>query len=84
MSSHTTIEDATGEMARRIAGSGAAGQVAVGYASRDVEAAADRLAHDLLRAGVAPVGRYRVEPSVGAHTGPDSFGAFWRSVEASV
>ncbi len=84
VSSHTTIEDATEEMARRIAGSGAPSQVAVGHASREVEAAADRLAHDLLRAGVAPVGRYRVEPSVGAHTGPDSFGAFWRPAEASV
>ncbi len=84
VSSQTTIEDATEEMARRIAGSGAPSQVAVGYASREVEAAADRLAHDLLRAGVAPVGRYRVEPSVGAHTGPDSFGAFWRPAEASV
>ena len=84
VSSQTTIEDATEEMARRIVGSGAPNAVAVGYASREVEAAADRLAHDLLRAGVAPVGRYRVEPSVGAHTGPDSFGAFWRSAETSV
>ena len=84
VSSHPTIEDATEEMARRIAGSGAPNQAAVGHASRDVEAAADRLAHDLLRAGVAPVGRYRVEPSVGAHMGPDSFGAFWRPAEASV
>jgi fatty acid-binding protein DegV len=83
VSSHTTIEDATEEMARRIAGSGVPSQVvAVGHASREVEAAADRLAHDLLRAGVAPVGRYRVEPSVGAHTGPDSFGAFWRPAES--
>ena len=80
----TTIEGATEEMARRIAGSGAPSHVAVGHASREVEAAADRLAHDLLRAGVAPVGRYRVEPSVGAHTGPDSFGAFWRPAETSL
>ena len=78
VSSHTSIEGATEEMARGIARSGAPSQVAVGYASREVEAAADRLAHDLLRAGVAPVGRYRVEPSIGAHTGPDSFGAFWQ------
>ena len=84
VSSHPTIEDATEAMTRRIAGSGTPSHVAVGYASREVEAAADRLAHDLLRAGVAPVGRYRVEPSVGAHTGPDSFGAFWRPAEASV
>ena len=51
--------------------------VAVGHASRGVEAAADRLAHDLLRESVGAVERYRVYPSVGAHTGPDSFGAFW-------
>ena len=84
VSSHTTIEDATEEMARRIAGSGTPSHVAVGYASREVEAAANRLAHDLLHAGVAPVERDRVEPSVGAHTGPDSFGAFWRPADASV
>ena len=84
VSSHPTIDDATEEMTRRIAGSGSPNQVTVGYASREVEAAADRLAHDLLRAGVAPVGRYRVEPSVGAHTGPDSFGGFWRPANASL
>ena len=43
----------------------------------ELEAAADRLAHDLVDAAVAAVERYRVAPSVGAHTGPDSFGAFW-------
>jgi fatty acid-binding protein DegV len=76
VSSHSTIDEATEEMARRVADC-APGQVAVGHASRDVEAAADRLAHDLLRARVRAVERYRVLPSVGAHTGPDSFGAFW-------
>ena len=51
---------------------------AVGHASRELEAAADELAHRLLAAeGVLTVERYRVGASVGAHTGPDSFGAFW-------
>jgi len=58
------------------------GWAAVGHASHEVEPAADRLAHDLLRLETFDdVERYRVTPSVGAHTGPDSFGAFWRSRE---
>ena len=52
--------------------------VAVGHAAREVEAAADELAHQLVRSSlVLAVERYRVGPAVGAHTGPDSFGAFW-------
>jgi fatty acid-binding protein DegV len=51
---------------------------AVGYAGRTLEPAADRLAHRLAAAeGVRTVERYRVGASVGAHTGPDSFGLFW-------
>jgi fatty acid-binding protein DegV len=53
------------------------GSVAVGHAARDVEHAADFLAHALLARRVDKVERYRVGPAVGAHTGPDSFGAFW-------
>jgi hypothetical protein len=49
----------------------------VGHAGPELEVAADRLAHDLVREQVAAVERYRVGPSVGAHTGPDCFGAFW-------
>jgi DegV family protein with EDD domain len=78
MSSHTSIAEATDAVARRVIASGRPGSVAVGHAGRDVEAAADRLAHDLLRAQVETVERYRVGPSVGAHTGPDSFGVFWQ------
>jgi fatty acid-binding protein DegV len=53
-------------------------RAAVGHASRELEAAADGLARRLLRTdGVASVERYRLGASVGAHTGPDSFGAFW-------
>ena len=51
---------------------------AVGYAGRAQKAAADRLAHRLADAEpVLAVERYRVGASVGAHTGADSFGAFW-------
>jgi DegV family protein with EDD domain len=55
---------------------------AVGHASVGVTAAADRLARRLDASDrVAEVERYRVGASVGAHTGPDSFGAFWWPVE---
>jgi fatty acid-binding protein DegV len=51
---------------------------AVGHAGRAVEAAANQLAHRLARSErVLAVERYRVGASVGAHTGPDSFGVFW-------
>jgi DegV family protein with EDD domain len=75
LSTHATVEEATAIMGRRIL-RGRPGLVAVGHAGAELEAAADGLAHDLVDA-VAAVERYRVTPSVGAHTGPDSFGAFW-------
>jgi fatty acid-binding protein DegV len=82
LSAHASAEDATAAMAR-IVRLHAPALVAVGHAAREVEAAADRLAHDLLRQeGVSDVERYRVSPSVGAHTGPDAFGAFWWPVVA--
>ena len=83
VSPHATVDDAIEAMGRRVAES-VPGLVAVGHASREVEAPADRLAHDLLRARVGAVERYRVLPSVGAHTGPDSFGAFWHRTAAGV
>jgi DegV family protein with EDD domain len=53
--------------------------VAVGHAGRALEQAADELAHRLERTGrVTTVERYRVGASIGAHTGPDSLGAFWQ------
>ena len=76
VSAHETLDEAADAMTRLILGA-RAGLVAVGHAGVEVEAAADRLAHDLVAASVAAVERYRVGPSVGAHTGPDSFGAFW-------
>ena len=75
LSTHATVEEATAIMGRRIL-RGRPGLVAVGHAGAELEAAADGLAHDLVEA-VAAVERYRVTPSVGTHTGPDSFGAFW-------
>ena len=52
--------------------------VAVGHAGREVEAAADDLAHRLIGSeAIQTVERYRVGASIGAHTGPDSFGMFW-------
>jgi fatty acid-binding protein DegV len=51
---------------------------AVGYAGRATETAAGQLAHRLLGTEhVLDVERYRIGAPVGAHTGPDSFGAFW-------
>ena len=76
VSAHAALDDAAETMTRRIL-SGRPGLVAVGHAGAELEAAADRLAHELVDAAVAAVERYRVAPSVGAHTGPDSFGAFW-------
>jgi len=65
------------EMLPRICGGGPPAFAAVGHAHLSLEAPAGELAERLLRAGVTEVGRYRVGPSVGAHTGPFSFGAFW-------
>jgi len=76
VSTHEALDDAAEAMTRRILRD-RPGLVAVGHAGPELEAAADRLARELLDAAVAVVERYRVTPSVGAHTGPDSFGAFW-------
>jgi fatty acid-binding protein DegV len=51
---------------------------AVGHAGRELETAADELAHALAAMErVRSVERYRVGASVGAQTGADTFGAFW-------
>jgi hypothetical protein len=69
--------DAAGAMARRI-GAARPGSVAVGYADRALEPAADSLAHAVTRTDQdVAVERYRVGASVGARTGPETFGAFW-------
>ena len=53
-------------------------QAAVGHAAAVSKPEADDLAGALADSAlVIELERYRVEPSVGAHTGPLSFGAFW-------
>ena len=64
-------------MTRLILADGPPGTVAVGHAHRATEEVADEVANRLRRAGAVGVSRYRVGPSVGAHAGPFSFGAFW-------
>jgi DegV family protein with EDD domain len=72
------LDDAAAAMARYIAEQGEGLRIAVGHAARATRPAADALAEQLARSrGVVDVSRYRVGPSVGAHTGPLSFGAFW-------
>lgn len=52
--------------------------IAVGHAHDLTAPPADELARRFAEmASVTDVLRYRVSPSVGAHTGPQSFGAFW-------
>lgn len=72
-----SVAEAVEQMAQPVLRSGA-GSVAVGHAGSEMEGAADTLAHRILGAetGLA-VERYRVGASVGAHTGPESLGAFW-------
>ena len=72
------VEEAIEIMSARVADSNASVHAAVGYAASVTEPAADRLATlvDGL-SSVVGVERYRVGASVGAHTGPLSFGVFW-------
>jgi fatty acid-binding protein DegV len=76
--SATDLDDAAESMARYIAAQGEGLSVAVGHAAGATRPAADALAEAIVRSdGAVEVIRYRVGPSVGAHTGPLSFGAFW-------
>jgi DegV family protein with EDD domain len=81
LSSHESLDEASSAMRRHITEPALPGLVAVGHAGPELEVAADRLAHELVHESVAAVERYRVGPSVGAHTGPDCFGAFWWPAE---
>lgn len=55
-------------------------RVAVGFADRQAAPLADALEAAIVDApNVIEVVRYRVGPSVGAHTGPGTVGAFWFS-----
>lgn len=79
LGSARSAHDAAGLMARTIAAAGDGLRVGVGWSDESSIAVADELA-DLLAAAseVDEVLRYRVGPSVGAHTGPGTAGAvFW-------
>lgn len=72
------LPDAAAAMARHLSAQGDGLRVAVGHAAASTAAAADALADGLGRSGtVSEVIRYRIGPSIGAHTGPQCFGAFW-------
>jgi len=73
-----SVSEAVEEMARCVLRSGTRVSAAVGHAGREMEAAADALAHRILgKKNVPAVERYRVGASVGAHTGTESLGVFW-------
>ncbi len=70
--------EAVGVMVAQILAASRPIRVAVGHAAAVSKPAADDLAGALADSAlVIELERYRVEPSVGAHTGPLSFGAFW-------
>jgi fatty acid kinase fatty acid binding subunit len=71
-----SLDHAAETMALHVLSQGTPIGIAVGYAASSTARAADRLAA-ALSVRAEPVMRYRVGPSVGAHTGPLSFGAFW-------
>jgi len=73
-----TVEQATRTMAAHIRSHPGPLHVAVGYADASLAGPAEDLAATLeVCEIVSDVRRYRVGPSVGAHTGGNSFGAFW-------
>jgi fatty acid kinase fatty acid binding subunit len=71
-----SLDEAAEIMALHVLSQGAPIGIAVGHAASSTARAADRLAA-ALSSRAEPVLRYRVGPSVGSHTGPLSFGAFW-------
>jgi len=73
-----SITDAIEAMAARVFEEDRPFCVAVGHAAASTKPAADALALSLASIShVVDVGRYRVGPAVGAHTGALRFGAFW-------
>ncbi len=73
----TTIDDAIDVMSTYAAGWGDGVSVAIGTADEPSRVLSDRLAAALVGAsGVDEVVSYRIGPSVGAHTGPGTFGLF--------
>ncbi|MGH3065945.1 MAG: DegV family protein [Gaiellaceae bacterium] len=77
-----TLDAAVAEMAQLVVRNGHGVAAAVGHAGGEAEKAADALAHAILDGNRgSTVERYRVGAPVGAHTGPESLGAFWWSRE---
>lgn len=78
---HATVsgsDDAVGALADAVLAGAGPVHVAVGVADDAVGSLGDALAQRLAAAPwVVDVTRYRVGPSVGAHTGPGTVGAFW-------
>jgi fatty acid-binding protein DegV len=73
-----SLEDAAHMIASRVLEEDGPIAAAVGHADRATAASAELLMDALKRSTrVVELMRYRVGPSVGAHTGPLSFGAFW-------
>ena len=73
-----TIGEALDSMIARVLAGDHAVNAAVGHAGSSTKDAADALALSLATlTHVVEVERYRVGATVGAHTGPSSFGAFW-------
>jgi len=73
-----SAEAAIEAMTARVQHEDQAVEAAVGHAGAVVATSADSLANALARSThVVGVERYRVGASVGAHTGPVSFGTFW-------
>ena len=73
----TTIEDTIDVMSTYAAGWGEAVTVAIGTSDESSRTLADRLEAALNEvAGIDAIVHYRIGPSVGAHTGPGTFGLF--------
>jgi fatty acid-binding protein DegV len=70
--------EAVAALADRVAAGRLPARAAVGHAASPTEPYADALAETLAASRrVVSVERYRVGPTVGVHTGPLAFGAFW-------
>ncbi len=73
----STVADTIEVMATYATSLGAGRTVAVGTADAPSRTLADRLVAALERAsGIDEIVHYRIGPSVGAHTGPGTFGLF--------
>lgn len=73
-----TVEEAAAAMVSHVRGSGASLRVGVGWADAGTSDLVDAVEHGLRQAPEAvEVVRYRIGPSVGAHTGPGTVGVMF-------